>query len=363
MLISDLISKTQPYTEVDVCEIAKETPFACAGEIFTVISGSTLQARNVRRSSRGPAASALAWLQNSTVVQSLDPDTIFGSMNRYLKGLDTPCVHDDFVPWVRDAFASNPDDFLFLVVEHPNKNEEIVCYLWADCEQHLYPHAMYIRHVIATFEHNRLGSLLLRVQEFKISEMARAAGVPHWTAYLNFAPGKLSTLYAKAGYVDACLPSDVAMLDAKLDDVHTEGLVKQISTPFDNFFVTIGARELHGAPSMTRSQSVALQLDVDKQDPHTLDELLLQTRLLRIESALFHIYVTVLQSDAVTTVPELELYIVHACTALVAVARVARGRPKLHRDPTACVCVCLLLQDLLQSCSRGGEEESGRHVL
>ena len=27
------------------------------------------------------------------------------------------------------------------------------------------------------------------------------------------------------------------------------------------------------------------------------------------------------------------------------------------------ICVCLLLQDLLQSCSRGGEEESGRHVL
>jgi len=26
-------------------------------------------------------------------------------------------------------------------------------------------------------------------------------------------------------------------------------------------------------------------------------------------------------------------------------------------------CVCLLLQDLLQSCSMGGEEESGRHVL
>jgi hypothetical protein len=25
--------------------------------------------------------------------------------------------------------------------------------------------------------------------------------------------------------------------------------------------------------------------------------------------------------------------------------------------------VCLLLQDLLQSCSRGGEEESGGHVL
>jgi hypothetical protein len=31
-------------------------------------------------------------------------------------------------------------------------------------------------------------------------------------------------------------------------------------------------------------------------------------------------------------------------------------------EPTP-VCVCLLLQDLLQSCSRGGEEESGRHVL
>ena len=26
-------------------------------------------------------------------------------------------------------------------------------------------------------------------------------------------------------------------------------------------------------------------------------------------------------------------------------------------------CVCLLLQDLLQSCSRGGEEERGRQVL
>jgi len=26
------------------------------------------------------------------------------------------------------------------------------------------------------------------------------------------------------------------------------------------------------------------------------------------------------------------------------------------------VCVCLLLQDLLQSCSRGGEEESGGHL-
>jgi hypothetical protein len=28
-----------------------------------------------------------------------------------------------------------------------------------------------------------------------------------------------------------------------------------------------------------------------------------------------------------------------------------------------CPCVCLLLQDLLQSCSLGREEESGRHVL
>jgi hypothetical protein len=27
------------------------------------------------------------------------------------------------------------------------------------------------------------------------------------------------------------------------------------------------------------------------------------------------------------------------------------------------LCVCLLLKDLLQSCSRGGEEESGGHVL
>jgi hypothetical protein len=107
------------------------------------------------------------------------------------------------------------------------------------------------------FEHNRLGSLLLRVQEFKISEMARAAGVPHWTAYLNFAPGKLSTLYAKAGYVDACLPSDVAMLDAKLDDVHTVGLVKQIPTPFDNFCATIGASDslCHAKPAAPDSQA------------------------------------------------------------------------------------------------------------
>jgi len=36
----------------------------------------------------------------------------------------------------------------------------------------------------------------------------------------------------------------------------------------------------------------------------------------------------------------------------------------IFSDPThASRCVCLLLQDLLQSCSRGGEEESGRHVL
>jgi hypothetical protein len=34
---------------------------------------------------------------------------------------------------------------------------------------------------------------------------------------------------------------------------------------------------------------------------------------------------------------------------------------RLARRPRGCV--CLLLQDLLQSCSRGGEEESGRHVL
>ena len=39
----------------------------------------------------------------------------------------------------------------------------------------------------------------------------------------------------------------------------------------------------------------------------------------------------------------------------------------LYRRPglyffCVCLCVCLLLQDLLQSCSRGGEEESGRHV-
>ena len=33
------------------------------------------------------------------------------------------------------------------------------------------------------------------------------------------------------------------------------------------------------------------------------------------------------------------------------------------RKPKCQRCVCLLLQDLLQSCSRGGEEESGRHVL
>jgi hypothetical protein len=34
-------------------------------------------------------------------------------------------------------------------------------------------------------------------------------------------------------------------------------------------------------------------------------------------------------------------------------------------QPAGCcgLCVCLLLQDLLQSGSRGGEEESGRHVL
>jgi len=35
----------------------------------------------------------------------------------------------------------------------------------------------------------------------------------------------------------------------------------------------------------------------------------------------------------------------------------------LRADSEDMWCVCLLLQDLLQSCSRGGEEESGRHVL
>ena len=197
-----------PSNEVDVREIAKGKPFECAGKTFTVMSGEALTERNVRRSSRSLAAKALAWLQNRTVVQSLDPDTIFGSMKRYLKGLGTPCVHDNFVPWVRDAFASNPQDFLFLVVEHANKTQEIVGYLWADCQEDVYPDAMYIRHVIvSTFEGNRLGSLLLRVQEFKISE------------------------------------SDVAMLNSKLDKVHSAGLVKQISTKFDDFFATIGARD------------------------------------------------------------------------------------------------------------------------
>jgi len=233
-----------PSNEVDVREIAKGKPFECAGKTFTVMSGEALTERNVRRSSRSLAAKALAWLQNRTVVQSLDPDTIFGSMKRYLKALGTPCVYDNFVPWVRDAFASNPQDFLFLVVEHANKTQEIVGYLWADCQEDVYPDAMYIRHVIvSTFEGNRLGSLLLRVQEFKISEMARDAGVPYWTAYLNFAPGKLSTFYAKEGWVDPVLPSDVAMLDSKCDEIHSAGLVKRISAKFENFSATIGARD------------------------------------------------------------------------------------------------------------------------
>ena len=34
-----------------------------------------------------------------------------------------------------------------------------------------------------------------------------------------------------------------------------------------------------------------------------------------------------------------------------------------HHALANSVLVCLLLQDLLQSCSRGGEEESGGHVL
>ena len=47
-------------------------------------------------------------------------------------------------------------------------------------------------------------------------------------------------------------------------------------------------------------------------------------------------------------------------------APLTRDRRFARREVTAGkagVCVCLLLQDLLQSCSRGGEEESGRHVL
>jgi hypothetical protein len=211
------------WQTVDVSEIVKGIPFKCAGNWFTVISGSALEERNRRRSSRGEAARAVA----CTGPQPLDPLPIFGKMQSYLQACKTPNVDKTFVPWVCDEFQSNPRDFLFLVVEYANKTEEIVGYVCAGYEQHSFPHVIYIRHVIATFEHNRLGSLLLRVQEFKISEMARAAGVPHWTTYLNFAPGKLSTLYAKAGYVDACLPFDVAMLDVKLDDVHTVGLVKQ----------------------------------------------------------------------------------------------------------------------------------------
>jgi hypothetical protein len=190
---------------------------------------------------RGEVAAARA--AACTVPQPLDPLPIFGKMQSYLQACKTPNVDKTFVPWVCGEFQSNPRDFLFLVVEHANKTSEIVGYVWAGYEQQLYPHEIYILHVIATFEHNRLGSLLLRVQEFKISEIARAAGVPHWTAYLNFAPGKLSTLYAKAGYVDAGLPSDVAMFDNKLDDVHTVALMKQIPTPFDDFSATIGARD------------------------------------------------------------------------------------------------------------------------
>jgi len=56
--------------------------------------------------------------------------------------------------------------------------------------------------LICVFPKHRLGNLLLAVQEFKISESDRAAGVPQLTAGLNFVPGVLSTAYAKTGYVD-----------------------------------------------------------------------------------------------------------------------------------------------------------------
>ena len=224
-----------PETTVDVRTIANETRFNCADLWFTVMLGQTLLERNRRRSSRGTVA--------YTGPQPLDPLPIFGKMQSYLQAYKTCGVDKTFVAWVCGEFQSNPRDFLFLVVEHANKTQEIVGYLWAGYEKHLYPHATYTRHLIVTFGRNRLGNLLLRVHEFKMSEMARAAGVPHWTSYLNFAPGILSTLYGKAGYVDACLPSDVDMVDAKLDDVHTKGLVKQISNPLDNFLVTIGARD------------------------------------------------------------------------------------------------------------------------
>ena len=47
-------------------------------------------------------------------------------------------------------------------------------------------------------------------------------------------------------------------------------------------------------------------------------------------------------------------------TPLTPPCRTLLVRGRLHQED---VSVCLLLQDLLQSCSRGGEEESGRHVL
>jgi hypothetical protein len=56
-------------------------------------------------------------------------------------------------------------------------------------------------HLICVFPKHRLGNLLLAVQEFKISESDRAAGVTQLTAGLNFV-GVLSTAYAKTGYVD-----------------------------------------------------------------------------------------------------------------------------------------------------------------
>ena len=135
-------------TKVDVREIANETRFECAGLGIAVIKGETLLERNRRRSSRGTVV--------YTGPQPLDPLPIFGKMQSYLQACKTPNVDKTFVPWVCDEFQSNPRDFLFLVVEYANKTEEIVGYVWAGYEQHSFPHVIYILHVIATFEHNRL---------------------------------------------------------------------------------------------------------------------------------------------------------------------------------------------------------------
>ncbi len=47
----------------------------------------------------------------------------------------------------------------------------------------------------------------------------------------------------------------------------------------------------------------------------------------------------------------------HVTTSYRDLTKFSPGRLRIYCS------VCLLLQDLLQSCSRGGEEESGRHVL